>query len=141
MVKRQLAFSGSRELIRYSMISAFHRAYRGVLKRKRPLGYTCRVSALYPFASGLVTNDESEERTDAIGPNAWTVILLPSIATVRVVVIILSASFHLVAVIATVEVISSVIVPAKVRRLIVAIPTASLRGNRQSHRSHQHQSH
>jgi hypothetical protein len=89
----------------------------------------------------LVSKDKSENRADAVAPNISAVIMPPGVATVKGVIVILSASFHLVAVIAASEVTSSVIVPVNVRRLIVTVPTASLRGSRQSHRSHQHQSH
>jgi hypothetical protein len=96
----------------------------------------------------LVAKDESEKRADAIYPKTLTVPLLRAITAIKVIVLILSASFHLGTVIAPgvvssrePGVISLVIVPAKVHRLIIAIPTAPLRRYRQSHRSHQHQSH
>jgi hypothetical protein len=97
---------------------------------------------LCPFAAGLVAKDESQQRAHTIPPKALAVMLLPGITTVKVVVLILSASFQLVAAIAPVEIIPPVtIVPAKVRRLIIAIPVTPLRGNRQRHHSYQHQSH
>jgi hypothetical protein len=113
-----------------------------VIKRKRPLGFASAEWALsIHFAWGLVAKDYSEKRTDAAGANTLTVPLLPVTTAIRVIVLILPASFHLVAAIAPVEVISSVIVPSKIRRLVIATPVTPLRGNRQSHRAYQHQSH
>jgi hypothetical protein len=76
-----------------------------------------------------MSQDESENRADAVAPNISAVIVLPGVTTVKVVILILSASFHLVAVIAPIEVTSSIIVPANVRRLIVTVPAAALRGH------------
>ena len=78
----------------------------------------------------LVSNDDSKKRADAAAPNISAVVLLPGVATVKVVILILSASFHLVAVIAPIEVIPPSIVSARVRRLNIAVPTAPLRGDR-----------
>jgi len=89
-----------------------------------------RVGFPCPLHTILVSKDESENRADAVAPNISAVIVLPGVATVKVVILTLSASFHLVAVIAPIEVIPPGIVPARVRRLIIAVPTAPLRGDR-----------